>query len=1020
MPILRYTILAVVYVFLAIDLKAQAYAHRFEQLDFPSTNLSTPSCIAQDSMGFIWIGSTSGLYRFDGYELKHWHNEPDQVNTLPNNYVRQIFIDKDDNVWLMHQPGGLTIYHAAQDTFIPVSIVSPNGYELSDIHEIIQDQAGQYWIAGKYGLSLIAEVDLSRGQLEADFFNKWSNGSDLGEIRDILIDETGKLWLGGSQGVGYYESSSKEMHELSLPTDASSQSCQTIFQSLDNDLIAIYDHQSHPWRLNMQTQAWRPVLELSLYASDIYDAVSDMQGNWWITEAGFGLHRYNPMSLEHEFFSTRDENSLAVKGDYIHSPYIDREGNLWLAGAFNLQMLRKTHKDIQNYELAYAGQSRISGIWSNDSIAVFGQIYGGIVLLDLSNGQHERLTTENSSLRDNRCSRIVPKSQDDLWICGREALYAFNPFTKDLELYAHRADDILRTMIIDSQNRHWLLWTAGDLMLLDPETKQTSILFPELGTEYGAREIRSGFADEDGYLWLSTINGGLIRLHPDRDEIHQFLADSLLDPGRQTARANYIYPTSDSSILIGTNGGLFEFNRRTLTFKRYLSEADGLSSDVVYGMLKSDEHTLWVLTNYGLNRVDLATHQIRNYYRSDGFQNDYYLNGKTTANGRLLLGGQSGLSIIKPDALLDHPVRPKVVIQNILVQNQALRFNQPIPYLDSIELSHRQNFLSFQLSSLHQQAPERNQYAYRLIGFQDEWVQLGYRRSFDITNLGPDHYTLEVKTANSDGIWQLTPKRLSIYIRPAFWQTTWFWCLIGLIFLATVYAIYSNRIQRFKREVQLNQRIKALEQQALHAQMNPHFLFNSLNSIKAYIGQSDTQKALLYLQEFSQLIRRTLQHGRSERVRLQDELELLRHYLNLEQFRFQPSFTYHIQIEEDVQSDFLEIPPMLIHPYVENAIWHGLMHKESVDRQLVIVIKRSGDWVIIQIEDNGIGRKMAAQLQTRTASKHQSLGMRITQDRLDNFPPFEEKSASVEIIDLSDQQGKASGTRVILQLPIPE
>ncbi|MEM6877792.1 MAG: histidine kinase [Bacteroidota bacterium] len=1010
-----------------INLPAQVYADRFEQVRSASSDLINPTCITQDSLGFLWIGSASGLYRYDGFEFKKWSHQPDRPNSLPNNFVRKIFVDREGYLWLLHRPGGLSIYQPAQDSFInPENWINQSNPLLNErFYAITQDQDGSVWLGGDKGLECITKLDINQQIMEHRSYShpdRASNFPPAGLIRNLTISDDNNLWMGGQGGVARLDFESDSISTYYFPDSSSDQRCYALFQASEGSMIAFFQNQPHPWKISSNQKEPERLESLTTNASDQFYGIVDAKGNWWITEAGYGLHHYQTESDRHQFYSTRYENEINIKGDYLVSPYLDREGNLWLCGGMHLQVLRNTHKDIQNFPLTHQGQNRTLRTWTNDSILIAGQIYGGVVILDLERRRIERILAEdqpNGGLLDNRCSGIIPKGDNSFWICGREALYSLDLKTKSVELYAQRPDDIIRTLLVDHIGRHWLLWTAGDLMLLDTMTKETEIFFPEIGTQFGARDVRSGYVDSKNQLWLGTIDGGLIRVQPDSGVIEQFLADTLIDPGGQTGRVNYLYPFGEDHFLIGTNAGIFKFDVNSQRFSQFLKTEDGLSSNTIRSMKQTNDSTLWVLTNYGLNRVSLPDLSIRSFFKEDGFQNNYYLSTFQAPSGRLIFSGQSGISIVDEHSLNDHPVAPKLIINDISVWNQPIQLDHAPPYLTHLSLDHDQDLLSIELTALHQQAPGLNEYAYRLIGLQDDWVYLGNRRNLDFVNLSPGHYQLELKAANSDGVWQRKPTSLSIYIKPAFWQTLWFKTLVGLLALGSIYMIVQRRLARYRKENELRDQIKALENQALNAQMNPHFLFNCLNSIKAYIGQSDVDTAQRYLQEFSQLIRRTLQQGRRESVRLQDELDLLRHYLNLEQFRFHPSFTYQISVAPNIQTDFIELPPMLVHPYVENAIWHGLMHKEKGRRHLDIAVKRKGDWIQIMIEDTGIGRELAATMKTRTAARHQSLGMSLTSDRLRLFT-FEGQTASAEIIDLKDEKKKAIGTRVILSLPIPE
>ncbi len=261
------------------------------------------------------------------------------------------------------------------------------------------------------------------------------------------------------------------------------------------------------------------------------------------------------------------------------------------------------------------------------------------------------------------------------------------------------------------------------------------------------------------------------------------------------------------------------------------------------------------------------------------------------------------------------------------------------------------------------------------------------------------------------------------------------WALMIAVFLIAFYQFHfeikqfnyeklleeKNRIIKSQLEAEFEKKIAEVEMTALRAQMNPHFLFNVLNSIKLYMVQNDARTASRYLTKFARLIRLILSNSKLSVVKLSEELSALHLYIEMENFRFNKKFDYTIQVDEQINPDEVDIPPMILQPYVENAIWHGLMHKEEGSRQLTIDIypDESKKGIYFIIEDNGIGRDKAAQIKTRTATRHKSVGMEITQDRIAITNKLFDTNATVKIIDLTYKQtGQALGTKVVVHLPM--
>jgi LytS/YehU family sensor histidine kinase len=285
----------------------------------------------------------------------------------------------------------------------------------------------------------------------------------------------------------------------------------------------------------------------------------------------------------------------------------------------------------------------------------------------------------------------------------------------------------------------------------------------------------------------------------------------------------------------------------------------------------------------------------------------------------------------------------------------------------------------------------------------------------------PGRYIFKVKGSNNDGIWNQEGTSLYIFISPPWWQTWWFTSISILVTLGLVYGGFRYRVSQVRKQEQqkanFNKKVSGLEMQALRAQMNPHFIFNSLNSINCFILKNNPEAASDYLSKFSRLIRLILQNSNTPTITLENELEALNLYLEMEALRFKGKFTFSISYGKEVEVDYIEIPPLIIQPYVENAIWHGLMHKEGMGH-IHISVEKQQELLTCTIEDDGIGRVRAAQFKSKSATKSKSLGMQITAHRLELLHALNGKQTRVEVVDLVDASAQACGTKVILSLPI--
>jgi hypothetical protein len=341
---------------------------------------------------------------------------------------------------------------------------------------------------------------------------------------------------------------------------------------------------------------------------------------------------------------------------------------------------------------------------------------------------------------------------------------------------------------------------------------------------------------------------------------------------------------------------------------------------------------------------------------------------------------------------------------------------------DGLSLKNWQNNLRVSFACRGASVHDSLLFSYRLHGYEKIW-HTGYSTLLQYNNLPPGKYTLAIKVdrspyANSPEQFQLT-----IRIQAQWWQSPWLRAGLATLLLLLAFYIYRLRVRRVKEEERLKaayeRKIAEVEMKALRAQMNPHFIFNCLNSINRYIVKSDHITASNYLTRFSKLIRHILDNSASGIIPLEKELETLELYVEMEAMRFHDKFSYTISADPSIDPQLVLIPSMLVQPYVENAIWHGLLHKKTGNPALKVLFQKQEQGLLqVLIEDNGIGRTMAAQLKSKETVKNKSQGLQITSDRLELIKNLYGITARAEITDLYHDDGTAAGTRVTVTLPL--
>ncbi|MEJ7682326.1 MAG: histidine kinase [Segetibacter sp.] len=388
----------------------------------------------------------------------------------------------------------------------------------------------------------------------------------------------------------------------------------------------------------------------------------------------------------------------------------------------------------------------------------------------------------------------------------------------------------------------------------------------------------------------------------------------------------------------------------------------------------------------------------------------------------IAFGGVDGYTVFNPLRVADDTFSPSVALTGIRINNipadygyPASPFKAAINSVGKIVLPYTQNFLTFEFAALEYNITEKLQYRYKLEGLNENWVNAGNDNVATYTRISPGHYTLMINATNTAGKWSSHIKTLSVIIEPPFWKTWWFTALWVLAVAGIIYLIIINRIKKVRKEEQqkaaFEREASELKAEALRAQMNPHFIFNCLNSIKALIQEDNKQQAVTYLTTFSKLIRNQLNTAQRE-ISLYEELETCRLYTQLEALRFSSKIVCEFKIDENVDTHSLKVPPLILQPFIENAIWHGVLPKES--GKVKISVTGKDDFIQCAIEDDGIGRETSMRSKCQTSVTYQSKGMKLVQGRLSLHNVINNQGGTIELIDKQDARHNPAGTLIIV------
>lgn len=995
------------------------------------------SCLLLDRTGYLWAGTNSGLVRYDGYTFKVYKHNPRDTNSLTGNIITCLYEDHDGKIWIGTYNKGLSCFNPVTERFTNYTHSETDSTTIAQntVYSIYRDSRNRLWLglAGKG----IDRLDEAKHKFVHHTFMSHSIGGAnryANIIRDIKEDNRGNIWMCSQYGLHCRDAATGAMRTVRArgKEDNTHYTCLYI----ENDSSFWLGTWAHGLRrLNPATGSYKDYLcnkpDFSGGTTNIISAILYKSGNeFWVTsyDSGFGsFDKSTGKFLKRE--EIRDGESFT---GLCVLP--DKTGNLWMGTERDgLIKYAITQNLFQTYTIpglsSYPERMSITQITRDNRgkyylFPVFGR---GVMVANTDFSKVDCIAAPHSSTNLFSVSRVLHDSRNRIWMNANGSLLVFDPaeksytpihltaedgmvlsyandmkedskgniwFCNNKGIFRYACDnklqhfvpvvqdkDILNdmhTMYIDRQDNIWICNSFYGLARYIHATNRLENYMPVPGDKQSISQssLMSMVQDRQGTYWIATLGNGVCRMKLDKNDLPVF----------------YDFPGNDKL------------------------------DDMVQDVAIDKAGNIWISDKKKIHTYLQVENKLISFDETTGLSESYRGgNIFIDPDGSVLFGAFNQVQRISADKYRFNQYAAPVVLTSFRVNGEALVADTNINFLKEIKLDYDQNFISFEAVALNYSHTESNTYAYKMEGLEDKWNYAGTRRYGSYTGLEPGHYTLRIKAANNDNVWNNQGIALSIFIAPPFWQTWWFYALVALAFMLVTVAIYRYRLnvikEREKIKSEFNKKVAEVEMTALRAQMNPHFLFNCLNSINKYVLMNDRDAASEYLSSFAKLIRLILDNSKQDSITLENELEALALYIEMEALRFENLFEYKIDIAEDIMPQDVYVPPLLFQPFVENAIWHGLMHKDGPGL-IKVTVQTEINRLIVCIEDNGVGRAKAKEYEAGQTLKRKSHGMQITGERISILNKLNNSDAVVEIIDLVDEHGNATGTSVRITLPL--
>lgn len=927
--------------------------------------------IIEDSSGFIWLAADKGFYRFDGKEFKNYSN-----NEKRGLSVFEPFEDKNGRIWCVNISGQL--FYVEKDKLIT----------FIDLGKQFNGELVKYIVTDEdvlvFSRSKILSVNLDSKRVIT--------------IADYLVSVGSPFYIDGKVivciGTNIYQINKNRLEKVeSLNSKAKliKDETESVFFQFHNNLFLLRQSlaKANEQIIYFKTSNFNEILKPKELIDKRLNCFFENDNLiWFCTNEGVYVY-----SFENQKFVF---NKKILEGVFVTKMIVDENENYWFTSLKSgVYVIPNINIRQEEFSLEYGGISCIDKI--NEDAFVFGTTNGNAGIYNVKNNIIKKINlvskSKVTSVMFNPFANAIFISQEDKSGVFKNESYTVNKsFVNAKKLSVINLDTFIYA-------------TFNGAFVVNNQKNESKLLGNKLNykrtyTSYFSQKSKKSYV---GYVDDLVVYNVKLKPKKIKHKEKSIFAISLTE-------------TKNGIVWVSTcKDGIFGIVNDKVIIN--LNEFNGLISNQT-GVIKADENLIWIATDKGIQLYDSNNKSFKSLTKTDGIFS-YNITGIEVFKEEVIFSSNTGLLFVDKEKVFKQSQTASIYFTSVEVNEELLKLKK------SYEWDYDSKSVKFSFNTNGFKSNEKYQYKYRLIGHNNKWITLDKGVDFvKYNSLPTGNYIFQIAYLQDKDT--VKPQEIHFEIKSPFWQKWWFYLIIIVLVISLSILYFNVKLQNLKEKQEealqkelISKKLVLSQLEALRSQMNPHFIFNALNSIQEYIVFNNKELASSYLIKFSRLIRIYLEHSQQNEIVLKEEISALKIYLELEKVRFEDVLDYDLQIDESLSLEQIKIPSLFIQPYVENAIKHGLLHKLN-DRMLKVTFRRGNNegYLICTIEDNGIGRSASLEINKNKTVQHQSFATSANEKRLELINLDRAEKIVVEIVDLYSNNNESKGTKVIIKIPL--